>query len=98
MSVIIFFFILSFFSKTLRKILANVEPVEVAKNISGLNPEITLVVVVSKTFTTTETTSNARTLRECISSAIGPAAVAKYMVAVSTNLTVISSLAKHLVA
>ncbi|GER49630.1 glucose-6-phosphate isomerase [Striga asiatica] len=71
------------------RFLANVDPVDVAKNIAGLNPETTLVVVVSKTFTTAETMLNARTLREWISAALGPEAVAKHMVAVSTNLTLV---------
>ncbi|KAE8656042.1 Glucose-6-phosphate isomerase, cytosolic 1 [Hibiscus syriacus] len=69
--------------------LANVDPIDVARNIAGLNPETTLVVVVSKTFTTAETMLNARTLREWISSALGPSAVAKHMVAVSTNLMLV---------
>ncbi|KAG6494648.1 hypothetical protein ZIOFF_042408 [Zingiber officinale] len=69
--------------------LANVDPVDVARNIKGLNPETTLVVVVSKTFTTAETMLNARTMREWISSALGPQAVAKHMVAVSTNLVLV---------
>ncbi|KAB1220580.1 Glucose-6-phosphate isomerase, cytosolic 2 [Morella rubra] len=71
------------------RFLANVDPVDVARNIAGLNPETTLVVVVSKTFTTAETMLNARTLREWISAALGPSAVAKHMVAVSTNLTLV---------
>nr|P54241.1 RecName: Full=Glucose-6-phosphate isomerase, cytosolic 2; Short=GPI; AltName: Full=Phosphoglucose isomerase; Short=PGI; AltName: Full=Phosphohexose isomerase; Short=PHI [Clarkia concinna]CAA61571.1 glucose-6-phosphate isomerase [Clarkia concinna subsp. automixa] len=71
------------------RFLANVDPIDAAKNISGLNPETTLVVVVSKTFTTAETMLNARTLREWISSALGASAVAKHMVAVSTNLPLV---------
>ncbi|KAJ4701882.1 Glucose-6-phosphate isomerase [Melia azedarach] len=71
------------------RFLANVDPIDVAKSINGLNPETTLVVVVSKTFTTAETMLNARTLREWISAALGPSAVAKHMVAVSTNLTLV---------
>ncbi|KAL3505293.1 hypothetical protein ACH5RR_035134 [Cinchona calisaya] len=71
------------------RFLANVDPIDVAKNIAGLSPETTLVVVVSKTFTTAETMLNARTLREWISSALGPQAVTKHMVAVSTNLTLV---------
>ncbi|PIA52613.1 hypothetical protein AQUCO_01000472v1 [Aquilegia coerulea] len=71
------------------RFLANVDPIDVARSITGLNPETTLVVVVSKTFTTAETMLNARTLREWISSALGPQAVAKHMVAVSTNLTLV---------
>ncbi|KAK9066679.1 hypothetical protein SSX86_014002 [Deinandra increscens subsp. villosa] len=71
------------------RFLANVDPVDVARNISGLDPETTLVVVVSKTFTTAETMLNARTLREWVSSALGPQAVSKHMVAVSTNLKLV---------
>lgn len=71
------------------RFLANVDPVDVARNIAGLSPETTLVVVVSKTFTTAETMLNARTLREWISAALGPQAIAKHMVAVSTNLTLV---------
>ncbi|CAI0436220.1 unnamed protein product, partial [Linum tenue] len=69
--------------------LANVDPIDVARNITGLNPETTLVVVVSKTFTTAETMLNARTLRTWISKELGPSAVAKHMVAVSTNLMLV---------
>ncbi|XP_047325040.1 glucose-6-phosphate isomerase, cytosolic [Impatiens glandulifera] len=71
------------------RFLANVDPVDVAKSIAGLNPETTLVVVVSKTFTTAETMLNARTLREWISSSLGLDAIAKHMVAVSTNLKLV---------
>ncbi|XP_058081833.1 glucose-6-phosphate isomerase, cytosolic [Magnolia sinica] len=71
------------------RFLANVDPIDVAQSITGLNPATTLVVVVSKTFTTAETMLNARTLREWISSALGPQAVSKHMVAVSTNLMLV---------
>ncbi|XP_077232811.1 glucose-6-phosphate isomerase, cytosolic 1 isoform X2 [Tasmannia lanceolata] len=71
------------------RFLANVDPIDVARSITGLNPETTLVVVVSKTFTTAETMLNARTLREWIAASLGPQAVAKHMVAVSTNLTLV---------
>ncbi|XP_073107643.1 glucose-6-phosphate isomerase, cytosolic 1 isoform X2 [Elaeis guineensis] len=71
------------------RFLANVDPIDVARNITGLNPETTLVVVVSKTFTTAETMLNARTLKEWIQAALGPQAVAKHMVAVSTNIPLV---------
>jgi len=44
--------------------LANVDPVNVARAVDGLNPETTLVVVISKTFTTAETMMNAKTIRQ----------------------------------
>jgi len=69
--------------RTLR-FLANVDPVDVSRAIVGLDPEETLVVVISKTFTTSETMLNARTLRQWIVSKLGPDAVSKHMVACST--------------
>ncbi|KAJ9166100.1 hypothetical protein P3X46_020894 [Hevea brasiliensis] len=71
------------------RFLANVDPIDVARNTAGLSPETTLVVVVSKTFTTAETMLNACTLRAWISKELGPSAVAKHMVAVSTNLMLV---------
>ncbi|CDF33354.1 glucose-6-phosphate isomerase [Chondrus crispus] len=68
------------------RFLANVDPVDVARAREGLNPETTLVLVISKTFTTAETMLNARTMRAWIVKALGSDAVAKHMVAVSTNL------------
>jgi glucose-6-phosphate isomerase len=44
--------------------LANVDPVGVSRALEGLNPETTLAIVVSKTFTTVETMLNARTVRK----------------------------------
>eukprot|EP00252_Welwitschia_mirabilis_P028098 TRINITY_DN9983_c0_g1_i1.p1 TRINITY_DN9983_c0_g1~~TRINITY_DN9983_c0_g1_i1.p1 ORF type:complete len:567 (-),score=127.98 TRINITY_DN9983_c0_g1_i1:173-1873(-) len=71
------------------RFLANVDPIDIARNTDGLEPETTLVVIVSKTFTTAETMLNARTLRTWITSSLGPDAVAKHMVAVSTNLKLV---------
>lgn len=68
------------------RFLANVDPVDVSRAREGLNPETTLVIVVSKTFTTAETMLNARTMRKWIVDALGQEAVAKHMVAVSTNI------------
>jgi glucose-6-phosphate isomerase len=70
------------------RFLANVDPIDVHRNLEGLDPETTLVVVVSKTFTTAETMLNAKTLRQWLTAKLGTAkdVVAKHMVAVSTNL------------
>lgn len=72
------------------RFLANVDPIDVTRALEGLRPETTLVVVISKTFTTAETMLNARTLREWIVNALGEEAVAKQMVAVSTNLEAVA--------
>lgn len=71
------------------RFLANVDPADVVRTIAGLDPQTTLVVVISKTFTTAESMLNARTMREWISSALGPQAIAKHMIAVSTNLPLV---------
>jgi len=41
-----------------------VDHVDTQRALSGLNPETTLAIVVSKTFTTAETMLNARTVRQ----------------------------------
>ena len=46
------------------RFLSNVDPVDVERCVDGLDAEETLVVVVSKTFTTAETMLNARTMRQ----------------------------------
>merc|ERR1711908_110015 len=49
-----------------------------------------MVVIISKTFTTAETMLNARTVRKWITTEIGESAVSKHMVAVSTNVKLVS--------
>ena len=49
--------------RTLR-FLANVDPTDVSRALFDLDPETTLVIVVSKTFTTAETMLNAKTLKK----------------------------------
>ncbi len=70
--------------------LANVDPEDVSRALKGKSPETTLVVIVSKTFTTAETMLNARTVRQWISQSLGEEAVRKHMVAVSTNLEAVA--------
>jgi glucose-6-phosphate isomerase len=53
---------------------ANVDPAELAEAISGLDPAETLVVVVSKTFTTLETLANAEAARAWLRAALGAGA------------------------
>jgi glucose-6-phosphate isomerase len=54
--------------------------------IKKLNPETTLFVIVSKTFTTQETLSNANTIRAWFLKSASQSDVAKHFVAVSTNI------------
>lgn len=51
--------------------LANVDPVDVFFAEHGFNPETTLVVIISKTFTTAETILNAHTVRQWFSDYYG---------------------------
>jgi glucose-6-phosphate isomerase len=61
---------------------ANVDPAAIALALTGLDPAETLVVVVSKTFTTQETMTNAATARAWLRAALGHAADAQ-LIAVS---------------
>eukprot|EP00920_Eleutheroschizon_duboscqi_P039403 GHVT01094800.1.p1 GENE.GHVT01094800.1~~GHVT01094800.1.p1 ORF type:complete len:562 (-),score=143.19 GHVT01094800.1:574-2259(-) len=74
------------------RFLANVDPVDFARATRGILPEETLVVVVSKTFTTAETMLNARTMKRWLLKDLKEEkAIAKHMCAVSTNLTLTSA-------
>ena len=65
---------------------SNVDGDHVNEVIKKLDPETTLFVIVSKTFTTQETLSNANTIREWFLKSANKKAVAKHFVAVSTNI------------
>ena len=65
--------------------ISNVEGDHHQEIIKNLNPETTLFVIVSKTFTTQETISNANSIRAWFLNQAPKDAVAKHFVAVSTN-------------
>ena len=65
---------------------SNVDGDHVNEVIKKLNPETTLFVIVSKTFTTQETLSNANTLKEWFLRSANEVDIAKHFVAVSTNI------------
>lgn len=70
---------------------SNVDGAHLAATLSGLNAETTLVIVSSKTFTTQETLTNARSAREWMLTKLGALAPEKVIIehhfaAVSTNL------------
>ena len=65
---------------------SNIDGVQIADVLAKLNPETTLFVISSKTFTTQETMTNARTAQAWFLKAAGDkSAIAKHFVAVSTN-------------
>jgi len=65
---------------------SNVDGDHVHETVKKLNPETTLFLVVSKTFTTQETLSNATTIRNWFRKTAPQEAVAEHFVAVSSNL------------
>ena len=65
---------------------SNVDGDHVNEIIKKLNPETTLFVIVSKTFTTQETLTNSETIRKWFLQSATQEDVAKHFVAVSTNL------------
>jgi glucose-6-phosphate isomerase len=66
---------------------SNVDGVQLHQALAGLNPETTLFVISSKTFTTSETMTNACSSVEWfLESDAAEADIAKHFVAVSTNL------------
>lgn len=69
------------------RFLANVDPIDVKRALEGLNAETTLVLVLSKTFTTAETMLNARTVKDWLIKELGsPDCIAKHVAAASTAL------------
>ena len=81
---------------------SNIDPNDLAEKTRGLDPETTLVIIVSKTFTTLETLTNAREAKTWLLSTLEEAgvidgseasraeAVAKHFVAVSTALDLVA--------
>ena len=77
---------------------SNIDPNDMAEKVKGLDPETTLIIIVSKTFTTLETLTNAREAKAWLleglkaagaidgSDARAAEAIAKHFVAVSTAL------------
>ncbi|MDM8299882.1 glucose-6-phosphate isomerase [Collinsella tanakaei] len=82
--------------------ISNIDPNDMAEKVRGLDPETTLVIVVSKTFTTLETLTNGREVRTWLLDALEAAgaidgseasraeAVKKHFVAVSTALDLVA--------
>ncbi len=67
------------------RFVSNIDGVELLSVLAELDPAETLFVVVSKTFSTVETLTNAQAARNWLSAALGVDAVAQHFVAVSTN-------------
>jgi len=73
------------------RFVSNVDGTDFAEATRGLDPAETLFIVASKTFTTLETMTNARSAREWTLAALDDdAAIARHFVAVSTNADEVS--------
>ncbi|VFS45554.1 Glucose-6-phosphate isomerase [Budvicia aquatica] len=68
---------------------SNVDATHIAETLKTLNPETTLFLIASKTFTTQETMTNAHTARDWFLSAGKDRDVAKHFAALSTNATAV---------
>lgn len=68
---------------------SNIDGTHIAETLKVVNPETTLFLIASKTFTTAETITNANTAKNWFLSKTGndPANIAKHFVALSTNET-----------
>ncbi len=69
---------------------SNVDGAHLSDTLQGLDPRQTLFLVASKTFTTQETMTNARSARAWLVKALGEAAVSSHFAAISTNLEAVA--------
>ncbi|MDZ5697125.1 glucose-6-phosphate isomerase [Chelativorans sp. M5D2P16] len=74
---------------------SNVDGAHIADTLKGLDPETTLFIVASKTFTTVETMTNAATARNWISERLGRDATGAHFAAVSTALDKVAAFGIH---
>ncbi|WP_048645223.1 glucose-6-phosphate isomerase [Nitratireductor soli] len=70
---------------------SNIDGAHIADTLAGLDPETTLFVIASKTFTTIETMTNAATARQWVADKLGPQATGAHFAAVSTALDKVSA-------
>ncbi len=74
------------------RFVSNVDPEHLTRAVDGLDPETTLFIVVSKTFTTQETLANAGAAREWLQASLPPGADAgRHFVGVSSNVAAASA-------
>ncbi len=72
------------------RFVSNVDSHDLLAALSDLDPATTLFVVASKTFTTSETLTNAATARRWVTNALGDEAVARHFVAVSADAAAVT--------
>jgi len=67
------------------RFVSNVDPTAIIECIEKLDPETTLFIIASKTFTTIETISNANAAKAWVKKALGEHAISSHFAAISTN-------------
>jgi glucose-6-phosphate isomerase len=77
------------------RFVSNVDGTDLANALEGSDPQRTLFIVASKTFSTQETLANARSARHWLASALGEAAVPAHFAAVSTNAAAMDTFGVH---
>lgn len=65
------------------RFVANIDPRDMGEALAGLEPETTLVVVVSKTFTTQETLANAELAKAWLAESLSPRRMVRHLVGVT---------------
>ena len=68
------------------RFVSNVDPADLTSTLSDLDPASTLFIVVSKTFSTMETMTNAAAARRWLTNILGDDAIPQHFVAVSTDV------------
>ena len=70
---------------------SNIDGADITEALKRLEPETTLFIIASKTFTTLETMTNAATARKWLVEKLGEKAVANHFVALSTNASKVAA-------
>ena len=65
------------------RFVANIDPRDMAEALAGLEPETTLVVIVSKTFTTQETLANAELAKAWLAESLSPRRMVRHLIGVT---------------
>ncbi len=65
---------------------SNVDGTDIKETLKKLSPETTLFIIASKTFTTDETMTNAKTAKEWVTKTLGEKAIGYHFCAVSSNV------------
>lgn len=65
---------------------SNIDESEISQTLNKLNPETTIVIITSKTFTTIETMTNAEYAKKWLSKSLSSSDLSNHLVAISTNV------------